>query len=118
MHPRYKLEYFRRHKWEPEWIRAAEDILRDQWTRYYQVPTTTPTVSQHDESQTQESSGSYFDIDDFATASDGDMLTEYLESPTIRGCADPIQYWLSLLAGGDPRTQMALDFLSAPGMLC
>ncbi|KAK7689201.1 hypothetical protein QCA50_002610 [Cerrena zonata] len=114
MHPRYKLEYFRRHKWEPEWIRTTEDILRDQWTWYYQDSNATPSTSQCDRSQMQDSVVSYFDIDDFGTTPDGDLLAEYLESLTIRGCADLIQYWSSLLAGGDPRAQMALDFLSAP----
>ncbi|KAK7680162.1 hypothetical protein QCA50_016671 [Cerrena zonata] len=56
----------------------------------------------------------HLDVDSFSLMTDGDLLTEYLESPMVRGCADPIQYWSSLLVGGDPRAQMALDFLLAP----
>lgn len=35
MHPRYKTEYFRRQEWEPEWIRTAVDLVRDQWQKNY-----------------------------------------------------------------------------------
>lgn len=48
LHPTYKLEYFREHGWESEWIPIAEKILREQWVTYYQedheVSEAAPTV--------------------------------------------------------------------------
>ena len=45
-----------------------------------------------------------------------DALDEYLRSPTIHNLDNPIQYWTGMLKGGNPLAQMALDFLSAPGI--
>ena len=35
LHPRYKLEYFRKQKWEVEWINTARTMVVDQWETYY-----------------------------------------------------------------------------------
>ena len=35
LHPRFKFEYFRRQRWEQEWITTAETILRQEWERGY-----------------------------------------------------------------------------------
>ena len=35
LNPQYKQSYFRNQKWPAEWIKTAEDILRDHWTTYY-----------------------------------------------------------------------------------
>ena len=45
-----------------------------------------------------------------------DALDEYLTAPVIHNMEDPIQYWTGMLQGGSELAQMALDFLSAPGM--
>lgn len=37
LHPRHKLEYFRIHKWEEEWIQAARDIVEDEFSRSYEL---------------------------------------------------------------------------------
>lgn len=36
LHPRHKLEYFKRHKWEDAWIQAASDIVHDEFSRTYE----------------------------------------------------------------------------------
>lgn len=36
LHPRHKLEYFTKHKWEGAWIQAARDIVQDEFTRSYE----------------------------------------------------------------------------------
>lgn len=47
----------------------------------------------------------------------GDALEDYLATPPIPGITDPIMYWNHRLEGSNcPLAQMALDYLSAPGM--
>ncbi len=35
LHPRHKLHYFKTAGWEPEWIKAAHDILWEEFDRTY-----------------------------------------------------------------------------------
>ena len=35
MHPRHKLQYFKKLKWRAAWIREAEDLTRQAWDRSY-----------------------------------------------------------------------------------
>jgi hypothetical protein len=35
LHPAYKTEYFRTHKWPEEWITAALSLLRADWVKSY-----------------------------------------------------------------------------------
>lgn len=35
LHPRHKLEYFKKAGWEASWIKAAEEILRVEYDRSY-----------------------------------------------------------------------------------
>lgn len=35
LHPRHKLQYFKKAGWEEEWIEAAEEIVRDEFDRTY-----------------------------------------------------------------------------------
>ena len=53
-------------------------------------------------------------IDNFGAKTASDPLKAYLAMPILPAVADPIMYWQSQLAGGNPLTQMGLDFLSAP----
>ena len=36
LHPGLKLEYFRQHQWEEEWIDAAENMTRDKYVGKYE----------------------------------------------------------------------------------
>ena len=50
LHPRYKTTYFIKAKWPQEWITTAEELLREQWAKYYKakdklaMPSTLTTV--------------------------------------------------------------------------
>ena len=59
----------------------------------------------------------FSEIDNFGKDEDEDELDDFLRTPTIAGPAsnDPIQWWYRL--GDTPLENMALDFLSAPGVL-
>lgn len=71
----------------------------------------------------QDFDGLFDELDHFGRTSVADVIDSFLNSETD-GQADPIRYWLSNLdrpgAKITPRgalARMALDFLSAPGMI-
>ena len=35
LHPWYKLEYFRKQKWEAAWVDTARAVVVEQWETYY-----------------------------------------------------------------------------------
>ena len=35
LHPRYKLEYFKKAGWEPDWIDMAEQLVRTSFNKFY-----------------------------------------------------------------------------------
>lgn len=45
LHPKYKLDYFRKNKWEIEWIDTVHGIARSHYDTYYKVPLPTGTVT-------------------------------------------------------------------------
>lgn len=56
MHPRYKMEYFRRLKWPAPWIQTAEEIIREQWESHYKkLPDSNEDVDSQAQSQSQSS---------------------------------------------------------------
>ena len=36
LHPGVKLEYFRQHQWEKEWIEQAETMVREEYSANYE----------------------------------------------------------------------------------
>jgi hypothetical protein len=38
LHPRHKLDYFKKAGWEEEWIIAAKKIVREEFERSYMAP--------------------------------------------------------------------------------
>jgi len=37
LHPQLKLKYFQQHGWEKDWIKTAEGIIRDEFSKYMRV---------------------------------------------------------------------------------
>lgn len=35
LHPKYKMTYFHNENWEATWIKTAQDMLREEWQKYY-----------------------------------------------------------------------------------
>jgi hypothetical protein len=68
--------------------------------------------------QVQSSSKNYFaELDTFTSEPTvGDALDEWLSSPPLETVADPIAWWIAMEVAGHLLAQMALDFLSTPGM--
>jgi hypothetical protein len=50
-------------------------------------------------------------------AAKSDPLEDWLNTPPIPNISDPIAFWNNLLLSKHPLAQMAIDFLSIPGML-
>ncbi|OJT15227.1 hypothetical protein TRAPUB_8205 [Trametes pubescens] len=50
LHPAYKTQYFRLHKWTEEWIDEAKDLIKEEWETYYKpanapiAPVTVPST--------------------------------------------------------------------------
>jgi hypothetical protein len=51
------------------------------------------------------------------TTVSGDPINDWLSAPALSNVTDPIAWWIAMDAAGHPLSRMALDFLSAPGML-
>ncbi|RDX39815.1 hypothetical protein OH76DRAFT_1299568, partial [Lentinus brumalis] len=123
LHPAYKQDHFRRAKWEPEWIAVAEDLLREEWEKYYK-PKTTPKKStagppaDSGRRSAQASTAAMFDaIAPTSAASTSDPLEVYLASPPNPAVSDPLAHWNALLGSKSdaPLARFALDYLSVPG---
>ncbi len=48
LHPGLKLEYFRQHQWDEEWIDVAENLVREEYMVNYEKH---PTVSENDSTE-------------------------------------------------------------------
>lgn len=35
LHPKFKMTYFHKENWQPDWIDTARQLLRDEWDKYY-----------------------------------------------------------------------------------
>jgi hypothetical protein len=47
LHPGLKLEYFRLHRWEDEWIEAAENLFREEYIDRYKDHVSPSTPAAH-----------------------------------------------------------------------
>jgi hypothetical protein len=45
LHPQLKLKYFQQNRWEKDWIETAEEIVREEFTKYDILDVTLPSVS-------------------------------------------------------------------------
>jgi hypothetical protein len=113
LHPGMKLEYFRQHEWEEEWIEEAESLARKEFSSNYENKDS--TVQEHGTATANEESG-FFDLANLsvAAASCTNEMDEYLRSP-LENVADPLIWWRNNRFVYPNLSRMALDFLSAPG---
>ena len=44
LHPQYKLEYFKKAGWEPDWINTAEQLVRTSFNKFYATKDNTDDV--------------------------------------------------------------------------
>ncbi|GJE85026.1 hAT transposon family protein [Phanerochaete sordida] len=116
LHPKYKVDYFRNQKWKADWITAAIEILRSEWEDHYKPKPdeTAPTSA----SQSQNTHDDPFAcLDTYTIDEDGDVLDDWLKTPTHPTCTDPLLHWENqrkVAPMWEPLARMALDFLSVP----
>ncbi|KAF4610855.1 hypothetical protein D9613_006637 [Agrocybe pediades] len=115
LHPRHKMMYFTKAKWEQSWIDTAGRIIREEWTENYK-PKDKPVNTAQDGSLTRTSSFArkYFDSLNDDIASTADALEEWLASPVVNTALDPVDYWTQMDRARNPLARMALDYLSIP----
>ena len=113
LHPGLKLEYFRQHKWEDEWVEEAENLAREEYIGRYEVtnegdaPVTNENLSDIDA----------FDIANLSVlphTAHASEIDEYLRLP-IETCRDPLKWWLDNQHVYPNLSNMAMDYLSIPG---
>ncbi|GJF00030.1 hypothetical protein PsYK624_163070 [Phanerochaete sordida] len=115
LHPKHKLDYFRQQKWKADWITTAVDLLRTQWEDHYKPKPdeNAPTAS----SQSQTHDDPFACLDTYTLEGDGDVLDNWLKTPTNPSCVDPLAHWENqrkVAPMWEPLARMALDFLSVP----
>jgi hypothetical protein len=135
LHPGLKLEYFKQHEWEPEWIEQAESLVCETFVGTYAIKQefqkleSDGMVSFHADLRVNQAdttsvqvSGDGSNSESFANISvtkkivlsRTHKLDEYMRSPP-ENVKDPLQWWAQHAAMYPALSRMALDYLSIPG---
>ncbi|PIL25427.1 hypothetical protein GSI_13317 [Ganoderma sinense ZZ0214-1] len=136
LHPRYKLTYFHKQNWLPEWIDRARELVRTEWRTNYKPGPPAHPATEHEASEntgkgmpsrcpgrlSAKASASasakalFADLVGRPDAANHDALEVYLEAPPLVTVHNPLEYWTPLLKSGPDAAlaRMALDFLSVP----
>ena len=136
LHPKHKLKYFEKQNWDEDWIKTAEDIVREEFRRNYEeyIPRKLAKASQpskkkvsihiviilffvsrsfqsrNDDTDDSESSSSSSEEEEFV-----EELDRYLSSGRIKGVKDPLKWWHDNQGSYLRLSRMAKDYLSIPG---
>jgi hypothetical protein len=111
LHPGLKLEYFRQHEWEADWIEAAEDLLRQEYSLHYENDEV--TTPEDDAGQSTGTSVADFGNISVAQPSKITELDRYLRDP-VENAANPLMWWVKNRLTYPKLSRMALDYLSVP----
>ena len=138
LHLRHKLEYFKKHKWEPEWISTTRRIICDEFDCSYAplLADAADTSMQVDKegavstrifllssfinyfhSKVFSTSKNIFDkLPDLAPASSGlhDELDRYL-AMDVEDVKDGLLWWFERQTTFPQLSRMVRDYLSIPG---
>jgi hypothetical protein len=134
LHPQFKTYYFNFHKWPPEWVEEALSLTRNIWLTNYKpkpvsksrpppAPVPAPSIAG---AHSKKSRVDFTIILDYGPSvkQGPDALEDYLKDMPLPKETDPIGYWLKQRKAGEAMdnpskmalAQMALDYLSVPGM--
>lgn len=120
LHPALKLEYFRAHDWKREWIRLAEQLVRDEYTKNYQGKAECLEENLYEADDKALQSAFDAEFGDFANFTTGIIsvptseLDDYLKLP-VEKAPDPLKWWHNHRRVYPNLSRMALDYLSIPG---
>ena len=74
-------------------------------TKYFQISSSQPRKD-------------YFaELDSYSSVSTGDPIDEWLSTPALTHVSDGLSWWTAMIQTKHPLARMALDFLSAPGII-
>jgi hypothetical protein len=114
LHLQYKSNYFIKAKWPLDWIKGAEELLREQWELNYKPATAAPAESHLKTTSTANKYFAELDMMGLDIPGSADPITDWLSTPAITTVTDPLEFWAKMEVGGHPLARMALDFMSAP----
>lgn len=110
LHPGLKLQYFRNQQWEKDWIDEAKRLVRQEYHAHYENET--PSVE-----RTQPTKSLSFGSLSAAVPTHGSELEKYLACPPNDIEEDgALTWWMSKKEKYPNLHQMALDYLSIPGL--
>jgi hAT family C-terminal dimerisation region len=113
LHPGLKLEYFKRQEWEERWIEMAEELTRDQYTKYESKVTGEDTTPEAQAAQ----QGTYSDFANISVTQTAPLKTnerdEYLCKP-VENVTDPLKWWYLNRFKYPTLHRMAFNYLSIP----
>ena len=114
LHPGMKLEYFRQHDWENDWIKEAENLMRRAYTASYDNATNKPAAS---EVATTTPTEDFIDFGNLSvpTAARTHEIDDYLRL-LVESVTNPLLWWFNNRFVYPNLSRMALDYLSIPGM--
>ncbi|RXW14793.1 hypothetical protein EST38_g11056 [Candolleomyces aberdarensis] len=128
LHPSYKLRYFKKAGWDKDWMKTAEDIIRNEFKRVYADFKLLSQASHLTNlRKPAKHSSSLPDSDDdinipvssegSSSSDDEEMISEldrYLKAKTVKGVEAPLARWYEN-RGSYPRLwRMARDYLTIP----
>ncbi|TFY79033.1 hypothetical protein EWM64_g4980 [Hericium alpestre] len=114
LHPGLKLQYFRNHHWEDEWIETAENLVREEYAHHYEHEN--DAVESEINDAVPQTADNTFDFGDISVGNEAERISEleeYLRSP-VEKVKDPVQWWFSKRHVYPKLSRMALDYLSIP----
>ena len=135
LHPRHKLEYFKKRDWEAVWIDTAQQIVREEFDRSYSsldvagdgadMQVDTDLVVSHLSllvlvcvdfllKVLSESTNIFDNLPDLAPSDRRDELDRYLASD-VENITDALMWWYERRAAFPRLSRMARDYLSIPG---
>jgi hypothetical protein len=117
LHPGMKLEYFRNHHWEEEWVEEAERLVREEYIAQYEkvANESTPQPGLAKKSNVKNNDGfTSFGNLSVTTAPRASEIQEYL-GHAVENVQDPLKWWVDNKYVYPNLHRMALDYLSIPG---
>ena len=115
LHLGMKLEYFRNHEWESEWIERAESLVREEYSANYEKATDDSNTVPVNRSNGKDDDGfQSFGHLSVTTGPRASEIHDYLALP-VDNIKDPLKWWTDNKHAYPNLHRMALDYLSIPG---
>ncbi|RDB18255.1 putative AC transposase [Hypsizygus marmoreus] len=116
LHPQFKLNYFKRAGWEPEWIDTARGIIQDEFARAYADIEVEIGEQVSLKLSTSHSTNIFDNLPLLSPPVASELHNElhvYLGT-NIEVVEDPLQWWHSKHSTFPCLSRMAMDYLSIP----